>query len=144
MGGVEPQEITRVGQTVRVRLIISDIVAACQLCEWVAQKSCNSLCQPFSLEESCLPALALMSHSSVPPYMPLVLFKLLPRCCSSEGVSLSLCMGPLRGLPGKLVVSVFHSLIPHWFSQIEVIGTYLPGTGILGWGPFVGLGPPRS
>ena len=45
---------------------------------------------PLCLGESCPPAVALMLLvTSVPPSMPLVPFKLLPWCWSSEGVSLS-------------------------------------------------------
>lgn len=28
----------------------------------------------------------------------------------------------------------------HWFSKPEIVGTSLPSTGALGWGPGVGLG----
>ena len=43
----------------------------------------------FLSVESCPPALTLMPDISVPPFMPLLPFKLLPWCWSSEGVSLS-------------------------------------------------------
>ena len=36
--------------------------------------------------------------------------------------------------------SFFHQLNPCWFLQPEVMGTYLPGTGTLDWGPGLGLG----
>ena len=36
--------------------------------------------------------------------------------------------------------SFFHLLNPSWILQLQVVGTYLPGTGALGWGPGVGLG----
>ena len=36
--------------------------------------------------------------------------------------------------------SFFHQLNPHWFLQPEVVGTYLPGTGTLGWGAWYGVG----
>ena len=35
-------------------------------------------------------------------------------------------------------------LNPLWFLQPEVVGTYLPGTGTLGWGAWCGAGTPRS
>ena len=54
------------------------------LSEGRVQKRNNGLC----LQESCSPAFALMPDTSVSPCMPLVPFKLLPRCWSSEGVSL--------------------------------------------------------
>ena len=31
-------------------------------------------------------------------------------------------------------------LNPHWFLHPEVVGTYLPDTRTLGWGPGMGLG----
>ena len=37
--------------------------------------------------------------------------------------------------------SFFYLLNPHWFLQPEVMGTYLPGIGSLGWGPGMELGP---
>ena len=40
-------------------------------------------------------------------------------------------------LPVNPGIPVFHSFNPHWFSQPEVVGTYLPGTGTLGGGPGV-------
>ena len=55
----------------------------------MAQKRHNGLCPPFSLGESCPPALTLMPDMSIPPHMPLMPFKLLPQCWSSEEVSLS-------------------------------------------------------
>ena len=61
---------------------------ACQICQWRVQKRINGLCPPFCLGKSCPPALALMPDTSVSPCMPLVPFKLLPWCWSSEGVSL--------------------------------------------------------
>ena len=49
-----------------------------------------------------------------------------------------MCGFPKRNCLGSS--SFFHQLNPHWFSQPEVVGTYLPGTGTMGWGPGVGLG----
>ena len=59
----------------------------------MAPKSNNSLCLPFCLGESCPPAFALMSDTSVPPHTPLVPFKSLPLCWNLERVSLhkSMC-----------------------------------------------------
>ena len=48
-------------------------------------------------------------------------------------------MGSVRGTSWDSS-SLFHRLNPHWFLQPEVVGTYLPGTGTLGWGPGVGMG----
>ena len=90
------------------------------------------------------PLLALMPDNSVSQCIPLVPFKLLPWCWSSEVVSLSKCMcGSLRGTAWG-PNSFFHRLNPHWFLQPEVVGTYLPGTRTLGWGTWCGAGTPRS
>ena len=56
-----------------------------------------------------------------------------------EWVWVSPCMGSLRGMVWNSR-SFFHWHNPHWFLQPEVMGTYLSGTGTLGWGPGVGLG----
>ena len=54
---------------------------------------------------------------------------------------MSLCGGLFKKLPETLAVSVSLSLNPCWFLQPEIMGTYFPGTGILAWGSYVGLGP---
>ena len=80
------------GRTVLAR--VSDLYppagsVALWLCGGRAQKSDSGLCPPFCLGGSCPPAPTLMPDTSVPPCMLLVPFKLLPRCWSLEGVSLS-------------------------------------------------------
>ena len=65
---------------------------ACQLCGSVGgglRKWSMALCPPFSLEESCPSALTLLLDTSAPPCMPLLPFKLLTQCWSSEVISLS-------------------------------------------------------
>ena len=53
---------------------------------------------------------------------------------------MSLFVGFLRGTAWGSK-SFVHQLNPRWVWQPEVVGTYLPGTGTLGWwGPGVGLG----
>ena len=90
MGGTEIQGISRVGPTVLVRLMESQACLPCLwLCPGRAQKRDNSLFPPFCLRENCPPAPILMPVTSVPPCMPLVPFKLLPWCWSSEQVSLN-------------------------------------------------------
>ena len=107
------------------------------LCEAKVQKRDNGFCLPLRLKESCPLALALMPDTSVPPCMPLVPLKLLPQCWSSEGVSLSksVCGFFKRNFLDSR--SFFHCFNPCWFLQPEVMGTYLPGTGTLGWGGLV-------
>ena len=71
----------------------SDMAPACWLCGCVeGSERDNGLCLPFCLGESCAPALALMPDPTLSPCMPLVPFKLLPWCWSSEEVSLSKSM----------------------------------------------------
>ena len=83
-------------------------------------------------EKVTLPALTLMPDSSLSPHMPLVPFKLLPQLWSSEVSRNKSMMSSLRGTS-----SVSLSLNPHWLLQPEVIGTFLPGTGHLGWDPLL-------
>ena len=53
---------------------------------------------------------------------------------------MSPCVAFLRGVAWGSS-SFFHHLNPRWFLQPKVVGTYIPGTGILGWkGPSVDLG----
>ena len=58
----------------------------------------------------------------------------------SESELVSLCAGPLRGTAWESSSFSCH-LNLHWFSWPELMGTYLPGTGTLAWGPDVELGP---
>ena len=112
---------------------------ACWPCGRRAQKKNSGFCLPFCLGESCPPALAFMPETSVPPYMPLMPFKLLSWCWSSEGVWLSsLCVASLRGTAWDSR-SFFHLLDPCWFLQSEGMGTYLPSTLTMGWGADMGL-----
>ena len=76
-----------------------------------------------------------MPDTSVSPCIPLVPFKLLPWCWSSERVNLSrwACVCSLRGTAWGSR-SFFHQLNPCWVLLPEVMGTYLPGPGTLGWG----------
>ena len=72
----------------------------------------------------------------------------LSNCCPDaraqrEWVCVSPCVGSLRGTVWGSS-SFFHRLNPHWFLQPEVVGTYLPGTGTLGWGAWCGAGTPCS
>ena len=61
----------------------------------------------------------------------------------SESEQVSLCIGSLRVTAWDFN-SFFHQLNPCWFLQPEVVGTYLPGTGTLGWGAWYGAGTPCS
>ena len=85
-------------------------------------------------EKAAPPALALMPDNSFPPCIS----QMFSICCHSAEAQrelfwVSLCMGPLRGTARESIVSVFHSLNPHWFLQPEVTATSLPDTGSLGW-----------
>ena len=99
---MEPQRISRVGQTVLARLMEYQIwhqpASSVALCRR-AQKRDNGLCLPLRLWESCPAALALMSDTSVLPRMPLVPFKFLPGAgAQREWVCISLCVVSLRGM----------------------------------------------
>ena len=61
----------------------------------------------------------------------------------SESEQVSPCVGSLRGTAWGSR-SFFHWFNPCWFLQSEVVGTYFPGTGTLGWGAWCGSGTPRS
>ena len=52
---------------------------------------------------------------------------------------MSLYVSSLRGTTWSSR-SFFPQLNPHWVLQTEVLGTYLPGTGTLDWGPGVSVG----
>ena len=119
---------------------VSDMAPAWQLCVSVGrlQKRDTGLCLPFCLRDSCPPALALMP--SVLPHMPLVPFKLLPQCWSSEGLSLSKFVCRSLRVTAWDSRSFFHQLNPCLFLHPEVVRTYLPGMEPCVGEPGVGLG----
>ena len=80
LGGAESLGISKAGQTALAPLMESQILH--QLASSIALWG-------EGLEKGQWPLLSLMPDSSVPPYMPLVPFKLLLQCWSSERVSLS-------------------------------------------------------
>ena len=77
--GRGPGDLLVGGETVSARLMESKI--------W--HQLAGSVAVGGGLEKGQWPLLALMPDTSVPPYMPLVPFKVLPWGWSSEGVSLS-------------------------------------------------------
>ena len=145
MGGIESQGISSAGQTVLAKLMESKIwhLSASSMALWV-QKRDNGLCLPFCCEKSVLQAPTLMPDTSGPPCVPLVPYKLPPWCWSSEGMGLSKFMcGFFKG--NFLALQKFlPPTLPHWFLQLEVMGTYLPGTKILGCGAWCEAGTPHS
>ena len=88
LGGAECLWISKVGQTVLARLMESQIWH--QLAGSVALSG-------EDLEKGQWLLLTFMPYISVFSSIPLVPFKLLPGCWSSEGVSLNLSVGSLRG-----------------------------------------------
>ena len=132
------------GQTVLARLIESQIwhPPAGSMGEEL-RKADSGLCPPFFLGKTVPPTSTLIPDISFPPYMPLVPFKLLPRHWSSDRVSLSPCVDSLRRTAWDSR-SFFHRLNPCWFLQPEVMGTCLPGTGMLGRGAWCAAGTPCS
>ena len=99
------------------------------------QKRDNGLCLPFCVGESCLPALALLADTSVPPCLSLVPLKLLHWCWSSEGVSLSksMCGFFKRNFLG------FQKFLPP-FQSLLVFAARSCGTGTLLWGAWCWTG----
>ena len=71
--------ISKAGQTLLAKLMESQI--------WHQLAGSVALCGE-GLEKGQWPLLALMADTSLPPCMPLVPFKLLPQCWSSERVHL--------------------------------------------------------
>ena len=105
------------------------------------QKRDNGLCLPFYLGESCPPALAFTPDTLFPPCMPLVPFKLLPWCWSSEGVSpsKSLCRffkGNCLGLQKFLLLTP--SLLVFATRSYGDLSSWHRNPGLRG--PSVGLG----
>ena len=104
-----------------------------------SQKRKNGLCPPFYLGESCPPPITQMPDTAVPPICHWCLSSCYPGVAAQrEWVWVSPCAGLLRGTAWKSK-SFFHWLNSCWFLQSEVMGTYLPGIGTLGWGPSLGL-----
>ena len=87
-----------------------------------------------------------MTENTVSSLMPQVPFKLLPPHWSSQRVSpsKSVC-GPFkRDCLGLQKPFLSLSLNLHWFIQPEVMGTSLPGTGILAWRAWCWAGTPHN
>ena len=135
LGGVGPHGITRVGQTVWARLMDSLYGArllAVWLCLWGGLRKGTVASANTSVWEKVAPQV--LPWCQKIHFLPtcLVPFELLPRCWSSEGVSLSksLCRPFKRNCLG----------IRHCFLQPADMVTYHPGTRTLGWGAWCGPG----
>ena len=117
---------------------VSYLASTCRLCGSVGSAKGQWPFLPFFLGESCPPASAMKPDTSVTPCMPLVHFKMLLQCWSSEGVSLkNLCGFFKRNYLGlQKFLSLTQSLQP------EVTAADLPGTGPLTWGGPGGAGTP--
>ena len=93
LGEAGPQGITRVGQTVRARLMESQIwcllTGSVVLSRGRAQQRNNGLCQHFCLGESCPPSSRPDAGQCSSSHKSLVSFNLLPPSLSSEGVGVS-------------------------------------------------------
>ena len=129
LSGKESQGISRAGHTVLARLM------ECQI--W-HQLACSV---GEGSEKGQWPPFALLPNTSVSPTMSLVSFKQLPGAGAQRdwvwvgesvcGFFKKNCLGLQRFLP---------LTNPCWFLQTEVLGTYLPGIGKLGWGVWCGAG----
>ena len=85
-------------------------------------------------------------HFSLSLCTPLVTFRLLPWCWSSQRVSPIRAGESVGSLGGTAwgSRSFFHQLNSHWFLQPEVVGIYLHGTETLDWESWYGAGNPHS
>ena len=124
---------------------VSDVAPACWICGSVragrAQKMDNGLCQSFYLGESCSPVPALMPDTLVPSCMPLVLFKLLPWCWSSEGMSLSMSLcGFFKGNCLGLQKFLLPTQSPLFFCSSKLWGLIFLALQLWAGGSGVGLG----
>ena len=80
-----------------------------------------------------------MPDTSVPLHLPWCLSTFYPSAGAyREWVWVSSCVGSSSRTAWNSR-SYFHWLNPYWFLQPEAVGTYLPGTGTLGWRPGAGL-----
>ena len=123
------------------------MVPACWLCGWRAHQRNNGLCPHFHLRGICPSSSCPDVKQFTSSYIYLVPFKLLPYArVQRVWAWISSCMGPLRGTSGSLKASVSLSHNPWWFLPPEIMRTYLPGTGPLGWGDWCGAGilPPQG
>ena len=110
---------------------------------------CGGRAQKGTLASACLS----VWEKAAPQFWLLCqILKFLPICLSNcypgagaqrEWVWVSPCLGFLR-VTAWDSRSVFHWLNPHWFLHPEIMGTYLSGTGSLGWGARCGAGVPCS
>ena len=120
-----------------------NMTTACQLCGYVwggfRKRTMASAC--LSIWDKAVPQL--LSLCQTLHFLPVChwcLWSCYPGSgAQSKRVWVNLCVGSSRRTAWDSR-SFFHQLNLHWCLQPEVMGTYLPGTGILGWGPGMGLG----
>ena len=130
MGEMESLGICKAGQAVLARLMEYHI--------W--QQPTSSVGAGFSkgtMASVCLDA----RHFSLSLYATCIFQAAVPvlELRGSKSELVSPCVGSLRGTAWGSR-SFFHRLNPCWFLQTEIVGTYLPGTGSLGWRASWGLG----
>ena len=114
LGGVESQGIPSTGQTVSAG---RGACCALWLCwEGLFRRGAMASASSSVLEKA-IPQLILVPNALVPSHVPLVSFKLLLQCWSSATVSVSTCVGPLRGTPGNPAVSSTDSISTGFYSQ---------------------------
>ena len=118
LGGVEPLWISKVGLTVLARLMES------QLWHQPTSSVGGGLCLPWCQTFQSLP----VYHWSP------------SRCCLRAGTQRELVWEgeSMCGFPKMNCLGLQQH--PPLTQSLLVVGTYLPGTRILGWGPGVGLG----
>ena len=119
------------------------MMPTCQLYRAESQQREKVLCQQFCLGQSCPVSHCLESgqFSSSPCILGAFQAASLTVELRMYESELSTYVGPSRATARNPAVSVFHSVNTHWFLELGVMRTSLPGNGTLLWGPGVGLGP---
>ena len=141
LGGVEPQRINRVGQTVWARLMEFQIWLP--LAGSVALSFCGGRAHKKTMASASTSACEKSAPQLLPWCWSIQFLPVCLQCWSSEGVSpVNRYVGPLRGTAWESNSYCFLSFNVHCFSQPEVMRNYLPGTGTLGCGVWCGVGTP--
>ena len=134
LGGAESQGISKTGQTVLARLMESQIWHQLAGSMGGAFRKGTIASAHLDARHFSFPLCVICAFRAATPVLEL-------RGSKSEWVSL--CVESFRGSAWGSR-SFFHQLNSCWFLQPEIVGTYLPGPGTLGWGFCCGVGTPCS
>ena len=112
-------------------VVVSDMALACRVCGSLGEGSGKGQWPAFLSGESYLPAFTLMPATSLSPCMP---FKLLPRCWSSEGVSVR---KSVRGFLKRNCLGL-QKCLPPTQSPLILAATSYGGLSSWHWNPGLG------